>query len=93
MGLLPLNMLVGIVLRLQLNERPYAVTNGNQAFDSVLGCCGYVHKCHTRVFSEINLIFIDREGEVPNTWVCRYGSVLLGKFLVDFIIGDLTVNV
>ena len=92
--LLCLDIGIGIVLRLVLDQRPDTITDGNHAFDAAFGSRGNIHGIHAAVFAVINLAVHHREAEIAHIRVSRNRKVLILRFkIVDFIFGDLCVDV
>ena len=92
--LLCLDIGIGIVLRLVLNQRPDTITDGNHAFDAAFGSCGNIHGVHAAVFTVIDFTVHHREAEIAHIRVSGNRKVLILRFkIVDFKFGNLGMNV
>ena len=92
--LLCLDIGIGIVLRLVLNQRPDTITDSNHAFDAAFGSRGNIHGIHAAVFTVINLAVHHREAEIAHIGVSGNRKVLILRFkIVDFKFGNLGMNV
>ena len=87
--LLGLNVLVGPVLGLVLNERPHTVPYADQPLDAVGRCHGHLYRVHAAVFPVVHLAVHDGIAEIPYLRVRGDGLVLaLGFRIVHDILGD-----
>ena len=92
--LLCLDIGIGIVLRLVLNQRPDTITDGNHAFDAAFGSRGNIHGIHAAVFTVIDFTVHHREAEIAHIRVSGNRKVLILRFkIVDFKFGNLGMNV
>ena len=92
--LLCLDIGIGIVLRLVLNQRPDTITDGNHAFDAAFGSRGNIHGIHAAVFTVIDFTVHHREAEIAHIRVSGDRKVLILRFkIVDFKFGNLGMNV
>ena len=87
--LLGLNVLVGPVLGLVLNERPHTVPYADQPLDAVGRRHGHLHRVHAAVLPVVHLAVHDSITEIPHLRVRGDGCVLaLGFRVVHDILGD-----
>ena len=92
--LLCLDIGIGIVLRLVLNQRPDTITDSNHAFDAAFGSRGNIHGIHAAVFTVIDFTVHHREAEIAHIRVSGNRKVLILRFkIVDFKFGNLGMNV
>ena len=92
--LLCLDIGIGIVLRLVLNQRPDTITDGNHALDTALGGCRSIHGIHAAVFTVIDFPVHHREAEIAHIRVSGNRKVLILRFkIVDFKFSNLGMNV
>ena len=92
--LLCLDIGIGIVLRLVLNQRPDAVSDTNHALDTAFGSRGNIHGIHAAVFTVIDFTVHHREAEIAHIRVSGDRKVLILRFkIVDFKFGNLGMNV
>ena len=87
--LLGLNVLVGPVLGLVLNERPHTVPDADQPLDAVGRRHRHLYRVHAAVFPVVHLAVHDGIAEIPYLRVRGDGLVLALDFrVVHDILGD-----
>ena len=92
--LLCLDIGIGIVLRLVLDQRPDTITDGNHAFDAAFGSRGNIHGIHAAVFTVVDFTVHHREAEIAHIRVSGNRKVFILRFkIVDFKFGNLGMNV
>ena len=92
--LLRLDIGIGIVLRLVLDQRPDAVSDTDHALDTTFGSCGNIHGVHAAVFPVIDFAVHHREAEVPHIRVGGDRKVFrLRLYVIQLKLGNLGMNV
>ena len=92
--LLCLDIGIGIVLRLVLDQRPDAVSDTDHALDTTFGSCGNIHGVHAAVFPVIDFAVHHREAEVPHIRVGGDRKVFhLRLYVIQLKLGNLGMNV
>ena len=93
-GLLLLNGFIGIVFRLILDERSYAISNSDHCLDTVFRSHRDFDGIHTAVFAVVNPTVIECIAEIAYIRVCGNRTVFfLRLHVVDLVFGDLRMDV
>ena len=91
--MLRLDLFIGIVLGLILQQRPHTVPQLDHAADSALCRLGYLHGVHPAVFPVVDLARYQCIGKITDSGVGLNGMILALQFLLPVISGDLAVDI